>query len=196
MRRATRAVLALCAALAAVSLTACGDDEPEAAPSSPSASVEATPSESATPTPTPKPRLSRFEGGPQVRALRRWAAAYGKAINAGDTAYPTMRPLMTDTGFQGLVKYLAPDDEGLHYPGPLPFTPTAVQGAAAAATVPACTWVQGWAQNPASKRPARPKQIAPSRFTLERVGGKWKVSGFYIDEGNQCARITVKGVTW
>jgi hypothetical protein len=196
MRRATPGVLTACAAVALLALAGCGgDDEPKATPASPTPSEQATPSPTPSPTPTPKP-LSTFEGRPQVEALRTWAAAYGKAINAGDTSYPTMRRLMTQAGFQGLVTYLAPDDEGLHYPGPLPFTPTAVNVTPRTARVPACTWVQGWAQDPSTKKPARPRQIEATHFTLERQGGRWRVSGFYLDEGVTCARTKVKGVRW
>jgi hypothetical protein len=199
MRRAIPGVPTVCATVAVVavmlSLTACGDDEPKATAASPSPSAEVTPSPVPTPKQTPRP-LSTFEGRPQVEALRAWAAAYAKAINAGDTSYPTMRPLMTDAGFRGLVEYIAPDDEGLHYPGPVPFTPTAVNATSRTARVPACTWVQGWAQDPATGKPARPKQIAPSYFTLQREAGRWRISGFYITKGNECATTTVKGVRW
>lgn len=196
MRRATPAALTACALLAAVALTGCGgDDEPQAAPPSPSVSAEPTPSRTPSPSPARTP-LSRFEDRPEVRVLRTWGLAYAKAINAGNRQYPTLRPLMTGSGFQGLVKYIAPDDEGLYYPGPVPFTPTAVKGAGGTARVPACTWTQGWAQDPATKKPARPKQVRSSYFTVQREDGRWKVSGFYINEENTCAQSSVKGVRW
>lgn len=185
-------------ALAVAILTGCGGSdepasEPETTPVEPSTSSPA-PSEAASKAPestvTAKP-LSPYEDERPVQVLRDWTAALALSINAGDEQLSRVAPLSTPEGLDRFVGY-GTEDAGLFYPGPLPFTPTAVNVEGDRATVPVCAWVQGWAQKPATKQPARPKQIRPTQFLLVRSGGEWKVDDF-IDRAGACGSVPVKG---
>src|SRR4051794_33543952 len=171
-------------------LTGCGGSEaaPQAATSasSSSTSAPATPSSSptATPAPTtsapkPKPKptrtlapLSRFEGEPVVKALRVFAAVSGRAVNANTMNYKPWLALMTPYARKNRADYIK-EDLGLRYPGPLPFTPTAVHVTGNTATVKACVWVQGWGLNHKTGKPARPRQIAPATFYVRKSSRTW-----------------------
>ncbi len=80
-------VAALCLSVA-LSVVACGSDEPLATPSSagdeasPSASPNPSPSPSSSPSPAPSPSpLSAFEADPAVQGLRAYLAAVAEAVN-------------------------------------------------------------------------------------------------------------------
>ena len=61
----------------------------------------------------------------------------------------------------------------MRYPGPLPFTPTAVDVTGATATVKACVWVEGCGLNRKTGKPARAKQIVPATFYLRKSARTW-----------------------
>ncbi len=183
--------------LAIVFLTGCGgSDEPaaESAPVEPSSSSPApstTPSKAPEPTVTAKP-LSPYEREKPVQAARAWARAYAEAVNAGQQGLDMLRPLSTPGGMTRFPD-LGAEDQGLLYPGPLPFTPTGVDVSGDRAEVAACTWVEGFAQDRATKQPPKPRQVAPSTIVLLRTGTSWKVDDLAAADGS-CASVPVKGI--
>ena len=187
----------LCASLVAgAALSGCSndgearaDDQPVAARSS-SASTP-TPSTSARPTPTLHP-LSRFEGDPAVQAARAWAVAAAQAINADQRDLARARPLMTATG-QQTIPPLAAGEIGLHYPGPVPFTPTDVAHHGDRATVAVCFWSAGFGLQRSTGQPKEGRKIMPLRFSMVKVAGHWKMDRFLTSEAD-CSQVPVKGV--
>ncbi len=192
-----RIALGLSTVLASALLAGCGgSDEPaaEAAPVEPSS---ASPSPSRTASKAPRPTvtarpLSPYEDEKPVQVARAWAGSYARAINARQQGLERIRPLTTPGGmtrFPGL----GAEDQGLLYPGPLPFTPTDVDVSGNRAEIAACTWVEGFAQSRATKQPTKPRLVAPSTFVLLRSGGSWKVDDLAVGQGD-CASVPVKGI--
>jgi hypothetical protein len=189
-------------------LTGCGggDAGPQAvasaSSSSTSAPTPATPSTTtvapapATSAPKPKPTktlapLSRFEGEPVVKALRVFAAVSGRAVNANSLNYKPWLALMTPYGRKTRAYYIK-EDLGMRYPGPLPFTPTAVKVTGSTATVKACVWVQGWGLNRKTGKPARARRIVPAAFYVRKSGGAWLFDAMTI-KPSTCSGVSVKG---
>lgn len=189
-------------------LTGCGGNEAapqDAAPASSSASAPATttPSSRTAPAPTvgaPKPKpaptktqtpLSRFEDRPVVKALRVFAAVSGRAVNANNMNYKPWLALMTPYARKTRAYYIK-EDLGLKYPGPLPFTPTAVYVNGAMATVKACVWVQGWGLSRTTGKPARAKQIVPATFYLRKSARTWLFDAMTVNRSS-CSGASVQG---
>ncbi len=199
MTRVRRTAAALLATGLGLGLAGCGGSgsttaAPTKAATSGSPSPSESGSESATPSPSPTQRpLSRFEGTPQVKVLRSWAAGFGKSVNDNDRS---MRPLASSvTGDPARFASYVEKEFGLYYPGPLPLTPTAVKVNGRSATVPACVWSGGWGQKRASKLPATKRAIIPINVYLQKSGGAWKVDRAE-DGSTSCSSVPVKGVAW
>jgi hypothetical protein len=177
--------------------TACGGggedatDTPSSTPSTTSATPTPTPTTTATPAAEP---LSVFEDRPEVVSLRAWAVAQSQDINHGDRQMPRAAQLETPHGRQVVPGYAA-GDMGLYYPGPLPFTPVAVKSSGGKATISTCWWSEGWAQDKASHKPARKKQVVPAIVQMRRTGGRWLLDD--VTPGSaDCHGVKVKGVRW
>lgn len=209
--RAPRGVLASALAVAlSAGLAGCTDDEAEpvsGAATSPSADASTTgpaepsPGESSSETPETKPSaspttrpLSRFEDKAPVKATRAFAVGIGRAVNKGDGQLRGMSRLLTANGLAVLPDGAA-EDAGLYYPGPLPFTPLRVKTDGRRSTVVACVMGDGWAQDRASKLPARALNIIPIEFRLVKVDGRWKIDDA-VPTGQDCRSVNVKGVPW
>ncbi len=204
-RRAHRGVLISVLAIAlTMGLPGCADDQAGRAggpaPSAPG-SAEQSPVESSSDTPDPSPSaspttrpLSRFEGRPPVKATRAFAAGIGRAVNKGDDQLRGMSRLLTANG-QAVLPEGAAEDAGLYYPGPLPFTPLRVKTDGPRSTVVACVMGDGWAQDRASKLPARALNVIPIEFRLVKVDGRWKIDDA-VPTGQDCRSVNVKGVPW
>ena len=193
-----RTALGLSTALTVALLAGCGGSDEPAAESTPveSSTSSPTPSKAASkapePTVTAKP-LSPYEGEKPVQVARDLGRApTPESINAGQQGLDMLRPLSTPGGMTRFPD-LGAEDQGLLYPGPLPFTPTGVDVSGDRAEVAACTWVEGFAQNRATKQPPKPRQVAPSTIVLLRSGASWKVDDLAVAEGD-CASVPVKGI--
>ena len=174
-------------------VSACGgsakaEKDPTPSPSS-SAPTSATPS----PTPTATP-LSSFEDRPEVKVARAWLAATAQDINDGRALIPHAVPYET-TRMRGILPGLAKEDLGSHYPGPPPFTPVNVLSRGRTATVSACNWTEGWAQDPKTKKPTKAKKIEATNIFLVKQGGTWKVNKWQADDFD-CGGVAVTGVGW
>lgn len=177
---------------------ACGGEQPgttqqPVGATSTSATPSPTPVETPSPTPTTRP-LSRFEDEPPVIAARKWAAAMARGVNARDRSFKAAAPFMTKAGRERFSSY-AQEDFGLRYPGPMPFTPTAVTVNGRSAEVSVCWWAYGFALDPKTKRPADKRKIEPATLFMKKEVGRWKLDDQLLAQGN-CGNVTVKGLGW
>ena len=178
----------------------CSDDSEAQAPATP-ATTGSSPSPTASPTPTPSPTptaqpLSRFEDEPPVIAARAWAAAFAQAINRRERTLGTAAPYSTAAGIARFQDYAKPE-MGLYYPGPMPFTPTAVKVTGGRAVVETCWWAFGFAQDRKTKLPAHKRLIDAEDVILKKQGGQWKVDDLLVHKGGgDCSAVPVKGVGW
>ena len=176
-------------------LSGCGGSSDDPGPSaSTSVSPSAAPT-TATPSPTKPPKakpLSRFEKRPQVKVTRQWAVAYARDINARQYHLPRSAAFETEHG-RTVVPNIDKSDMGLHFPGPLPFTPVAVSGSGAGAQVTICLWEQGWGQK--HGKPAGKKKIGPAVFLMKKVAGAWRVDDLQVATAD-CSGVRIKGVRW
>ncbi len=195
MTQLRRTAAVLLATGLSLGLAGCGGSEPAAtAPSKKTTS--ATPSESPTPSPSATPTkrpLSRFEGKPAVKAARSWAAGVGKAINNDNKSMGGAAPY--STGDAARFYPIFRDEFGLHYPGPLPFTPVGVRVSGATATVPSCVWGGGWGLKPSTNLPVEGRKIYPVDLIFKKAGSSWKLDVFQGRSGS-CSDVPVKGVAW
>jgi hypothetical protein len=194
-RRTAALVLTLGISLGA---TACGGDATvtptKSGSATPTTSVSPTPTPTPTPTPSPSAKpLSKFEDEAPVKVARQWAAALATDVNNKDKSYPASGAVSTKKA-QGYMGDFGNEDIGLVYPGPLPFTPTRVTTAGGTATVTGCFWVQGWAQDPTTKLPARKRKISRLNIVLKKLGGTWKFDDFVFNTSGDCSSTPVKGL--
>ena len=197
--RRTSALAAVLVAAALV-VSACGGDGADAS-DGPSTTPSTTAAASPTPTPTPSvtPPLSPFEDRPQVKALREFFSAVGQAVNAGDKALSTIAPLATPAGLESTRGSVSGDlEHGYHWPGPEPFTPTAVRSARRSATVSTCMLSTGWSVDPATGKPVggkKARSVKPIQIGLKKAGGRWKVDAILLGTGD-CGSVDIKEVRW
>lgn len=186
------AVPAVAVALA-LAVSGCGaEEESHAEPGPVGSSTE--PSAAATPTQESSAGaepLSDYEDAPQVQVARKFAAAIGRDISAGDKDLPRTDKYLSAQGRKRLPVHAA-EDLGTTYPGPLPFTPVAVRGDGDIVT---CMWTKGWGQDPKTGEPAAERLIAPIRIDMEKAKGTWKVANLYTSTAD-CAGVEVRGVKW
>jgi hypothetical protein len=193
---------ALAAVLVAVALavSACGGGDADAtdkpSPTPTTTSAAPTPTPTASPTEAP---LSAFEDRPQVKALRAFFAAVGQAVNAGDRSLSTVAPLATAAGLESTHGSVAGDlEHGYHWPGPEPFTPTAVRSARGSATVSTCMLSTGWSVDPATGKTVggnKARSVKPIVIDLKKAGGRWKVDAVLLGTGD-CGSVDIKEVRW
>jgi hypothetical protein len=192
------------ALLAAVSLGACSSSAAPAAQQS-SSTTTSSPAPTATtstasPSPTssathPPAPLSPYEADPAVRALRVWAAAAARAINAGRITSPAFDAAMT-AGLRATVRNLTGGEQGHQYPGPLPFTPTRVQvRSGTERDVRLCVLVAGYSLNPRTHKPFDKRRVQAVDAAAVRQGGLWLVSQFNTGSFS-CAGVRIKEPTW
>lgn len=198
MRRTT--ALAAVAGMAVLALAACtgGDDPPPStSTSTTSGSGTTTPSSTTTaaPSTTALPPLSRFEDDPRVKAVRMFAYEYGKAVNAKSANYKPWLATMSPAG-QAVRKDFIQGDLGYQYPGPVPFTPVALQGSGSPSKVIACMQITGFSLNPKTNQPAEKTSIDPVYVKVSKVKGAWKVDTIGDQAGTSCSKTKVVGRAW
>jgi hypothetical protein len=193
-----RAAALLLATGLGLGVAGCGGADPTTkgpVSKSPSSSTPTPTEASSTPAPTPTQRpLSRFENTPEVKVMRKWAVAYGKAVNAGDRSLRAVAPYSTAAGMKVFPKVGA-EDFGTYFPGPQPFTPVRIRVAGGTSVVTSCLWSDGWGQDPRTKLPARKRDIIPADLVFKKEAGHWKLDT--LNEGrNDCSQVPVKGIPW
>lgn len=191
--RTSGVLVAVLLALSPVLVACGGDEEPEAEPTPSESTTSATSSPS--PTKTEEP-LSEFEDEAPVKAVRKWAAVVGKAVNQGDTSMRSTRVWATPSGVAIAAQATAGDlESGYRWPGPQPFTPVAVRTRGKSATLNVCFQTYGWARNENGKR-VNKRKVEPAVMEMKRMNGRWKVSNVDIGGPFSCSDVSVKGVRW
>jgi hypothetical protein len=198
MRHARHATALLLVTGLGLGVAGCGGSDAAAkdpVSESPSSSTPSATESSTAPSPTPTAKpLSRFEGQPQVKVMRKWAVAYGKAINANDHSFRGVARFSTSSAMKDLPTQSA-EDAGTYFPGPQPFTPVRVRVAGGTAVVSSCLWSDGWGLNPKTKLPARKRNIIPADLVFKKQAGLWKLDAVNAGKTN-CSQVPVKGIPW
>ena len=202
--RTTTAATALATALVSgllLVLTGCGGSgdggsAAKATTPSPSAASSTSPTPSPTPSasPTPTTPLSRFEGRPEVKALRAWAAAGARDVDAHQRSMPRARRFDTAHGHPDTTSSFRRDFDK-YYPGPLPFTPVRVRRTGTTSKVWTCVTGAGFSLT----RPGGPVAEEPHKvaavFTLRHVQGAWLVDDIAAAR-LRCAGVPITPVEW
>jgi hypothetical protein len=185
------AVVSLVLALGAA---ACGGSDPKTT-EDPTESASTTSTPTPTPTETAAP-LSPFEDRAQVKALRSWAAASTRDVNARHHDFPSARQFEVDTAkVRSDVEFSWQQDFDKYYPGPLPFTPIAVSGAKRHSAITTCVLGAGFSLKKPGGRPAEKRKVIPVVFTMTKQRGRWLLAGI-VGGTADCAGVKVKGVLW
>lgn len=146
------------------------------------------------PTVAARPR-SRFERNPAVRVLRTHYVGLAKSVNLRTADVPEL--VRTSTTARAAVNPSVMRTElGLHYPGPVPFTPYAVRVVdSRTREVLMCAVDEGWGRDPATGRPARPWSVVRLVATVVRVDGRWLVDRIVRTPGS-CVSVRIYEVMW
>jgi hypothetical protein len=129
-----------------------------------------------------------------VMVARQWAAGIARDINDRDKAYPVAGAVSTAKARGYMGDFGGADlGEGLVYPGPVPFTPTAVRVTGGTARVSVCAQVKGWAQSRKTHLPADKRSVRSEDIVLRRVAGSWRFDDF-VRGSADCSSVPVKGV--
>ncbi len=148
---------------------------------------------SATPT---RPPLSSFEGTPQVKALRAWAAAAVRDVNARREDFPLAQVHEVDTfEVRNDVGVSFQEEFDKYFPGPLPFTPVAVKRSGDQTVISTCVIGSGFALTKRGGPPAEKLSVVPVAFTMARQGSRWLLAGILAGSG-RCDRVTVQPRLW
>jgi hypothetical protein len=195
-RRTTLAAAVL--AVLALGASACGGADPKA-----SDDPTTTPPTSVAPTPTPTPTVtpsqapqSPFEDRPQVKALRSWADAATRDVNARHHDFPTARQYQVDSDkVRHDVEFSWQQDFDKYFPGPLPFTPMAVSGSKGQSRVTTCVLGAGFSLKKEGGRPAEKRQVIPVVFTMAKQHGTWLLAGIAGGTAD-CGGVKIEEVHW
>jgi hypothetical protein len=187
------AILALAAACTSSGGGTGGSSPPGPLPATTDSTDTSTSSSSTTtaPAPTTSAPLSHFEGDPGVAALREWAAVAAHTVNTGHYTSPQLRKLMTPLVAEEMKQTFG-TDVGLHYPGPVPFTPVRVGVTSTTSRqIDVCLVSTGFAHKPQSTKPAKPLKIIPVRSAETQTGGRWLLSTLLSTTAFSCSGVHV-----
>ena len=196
--RWTLGAAAGCALIALVAgCTTSSDGDGASTPPGPlpatSSSIDTSTTSSGTsgPTPSKSAPLSRFEGDPGVAALRHFAEVSARTINSGRYTSAALRSLMTPTVAKEMKQTNGPD-VGLHYPGPIPFTPIrVVVTSTTSRRIDGCWVSTGFAQNPRTNKPAQPLKLIAVRSEETLTHGTWLLSVLLAVHSFSCKGVHV-----
>lgn len=161
----------------------------------PTTEAPVTPTPSASPRPTAKP-LSKFENDPAVKAMRVWAAQAARTVNTGHYDSAALDKLMTPA-FARSMKHVLGVDVGLHYPGPIPVQPLSISVESAShRTIRACSILDGFAVDPVTSKPGRPRDVGSAAIPMQLVKGRWLVAEFLEAPALSCKGVVVAVRTW
>lgn len=190
------AVLIAAVAVLLLAVAGCsGSSKPAQGPvSSVSSSAPAPTATTPTPTPTQSKPLSAYESDPAVKALRQWAVVAAQTVNSGHDDSAALNKLMTPTEPK-YIHYVL-NDVGMHYPGPLPFTPLRLASPTTAERdIYACFLATGFAVDPKTGKPEAYKPL-PSKVVMQLSGGRWLFGGLFVDKSVSCSGVHVPEVKW
>ncbi|KYH45012.1 hypothetical protein AZH51_14070 [Branchiibius sp. NY16-3462-2] len=81
---------------------------------------------------------------------------------------------------------------GVHYPGPVPLTPTRVDGN----YVYACMMGAGFAVDPKTGKPAEARSIYPTRFKVVKGAQGYVISTYGNDPAIHCDGVNIVRRAW
>jgi hypothetical protein len=192
---ATRRAAVTATALLTLGMTsACSHSGPDVVPPTAAPTTADTAGDaSSNPTATePTGPLSPFEKDPGVKVLRRHYAGLAEAVNAKNPNIADLTQTSTKARAARHAQIIKPD-LGLHYPGPIPFTPLATSVTGSTEKVAMCVISDGWAVNPTTGAPAHPEQVLRLTATLVKHGGAWRVDSIVRVPGS-CAGVQIAEV--
>ena len=160
---------------------------------SPGPAASAPPAAATQPQAPPQPLPG--EDDPAVQAVRRYFDAAYRAIEEDDLGSQALRDASTPTRAEQNAQAFA-DVVELSAPGPLPFTPTALEeNGPGRRTVSVCAYYWGWLRNPGSDAPTAPLEVRAARIQVEDVDGTWKVAGVEVTDGD-CTGVEIREELW
>jgi hypothetical protein len=196
---AQRALALAGAFLMLTTIAACSSspDDQQTLPAPRTAS--AGPEASAPPTAAAQPQLATpalpGEDDPVVQAVRRYFDAAYRAIEDDDLGSQSLRDASTPARAEQNAQAFA-DVVELSAPGPLPFTPTAIEETGPGQRiVSVCAYYWGWLRNPGSDAPTTALEVRAARVQVEDVDGTWKVAGVEVTEGD-CTGVEIREELW
>jgi hypothetical protein len=123
-------------------------------------------------------------------------AEAAKTINSGHYESPALRALMT-AGLASTMHHVLGGDVGLHYPGPIPFTPLSVHPVNAhTRLVRVCLVGTGFAEKPKTHRPAAPLTVIPTNVEALKQSNRWIISEINEATDFSCKGVHVKMPRW
>ena len=135
------------------------------------------------------------EDDPAVQAVRRYFDAAYRAIEDDDLGSQALRDASTPARAEQNAQAFA-DVVELSAPGPLPFTPTAIEETGPGQrTVSVCAYYWGWLRDPGSDVPTTALEVRAARVQVEDVDGTWKVGGVEVTEGD-CTGVEIREELW
>jgi hypothetical protein len=190
-------IASACIVLTALAACSSGENEQQALPTPRTASPR--PEASIPPAAAPAAQ-SQFgtlpsEDDPAVQAVRRYFAAAYRAIEDDDLESSALRDASTaDRAEQNAAAFA--DVVELSAPGPLPFSPTAVEETGPGVrTVAICAYYWGWLRNPGSDQPTAPLEVRAARVRVQDVDGEWKVDSVELVEAD-CTGVEIREELW
>ncbi|MFD1250297.1 hypothetical protein ACFQ3F_21060 [Nocardioides ginsengisoli] len=125
---------------------------------------------------TPPPTVAaKVLASPQAKAVEAWAAAYARAVNAGDHGFAGAADPSTPAVKEWMERH-AGSEWGRYFPGPLPVAPVGVRPVDAThREVDACAMVSGWTQQSRSVRRTRSREVVGMTFHVTSSAGRWRV---------------------
>jgi hypothetical protein len=130
------------------------------------------------------------ESDPVVQTLRKHYKALALAVNtqqADDAALTDTSTVSRQEFLPGIVK----SENGLRYPGPIPFTPVSRRVLASTRQeLILCVMGEGFADDPRTGRPPATESVTRVRATVIRQNGEWKVDSVF-DETGSCDTVQV-----
>jgi hypothetical protein len=176
-----------------------GDARTSAKPSVPPSTRAATPTPTPTPTPAPTAAatpVSRFEDRPEVQALRSWAAAATRDVNARHHRFPTARQFQVDSAnTMSDVATSWRQEFDKYFPGPLPFTPIEVSRSGRRSVVTTCVTSAGFSLRKPGGQPAERHAVIPVVFTMARQGDSWLLADI-VGGTADCKGVQIAPVPW
>jgi hypothetical protein len=197
--RAIRAVALLALAFAAGCTSSAGSPTVGPVNDTSQDTVSTPPSDSPSPPPTTGPSSPEPTGpaphvtDPGVQALRAWAAAAARTVNAGHYDSAALDKLMT-ARFRQHMKAVLGNSVGFRYPGPIPFTPKSVHPSANQRQIDVCFVSSGYAVSKKTGKPKGNLQVTPLDARVRRANGRWLVAALY-NGSFSCRGVQIRRAT-
>jgi hypothetical protein len=205
LKRQVRRLCSLVVLAASCALTAaCQSGDSTVAPAAPAA-AEQTPDSApeaeqpaADPTDTSatedvSEEIRKADETDEAKAIKTFFSGMAKAVNDGSFDNQELRDTSSRERFERNEQTMAAY-EGLHFPGPIPFTATDVTTMDGYASVIGCSVDAGWAQNEAGE-PVGAWTTSAAKIELVREDDRWKVD-VISPSGVDCTDVPLEKKEW